>query len=67
LNTRLGGTHFVVDYRDVVSMLCTPEFGRKPYAEQERRGKTVASTGPCIDTVSGSVKILSSIDGRKNM
>jgi len=59
------GSHFIVDYRDVVGMMYRGEWGKK-YSEK-KNGRKLVSIGKGIDTVKGDLLIRSETDGRHNL
>jgi len=64
-----GRSHFIVDYRDLVSMLYTGDWNpRETYNESNKiTGKVIGSKCIGIDPISGNIKLRSLVDGHKNL
>ncbi len=63
------GAHFIVEYRDVVSMLYSGEWNPRKAQEQHDTvfGKVIGSRSIGVDPLSGNIKIQSLVDGRENL
>jgi len=66
---KAGESYFIVDYRDIVSMLYTGDWNpRETFNRTDMMtGKVIGSKCIGIDPISGNIKIQSLVDGRKNL